>query len=304
MSDTRIYGSGGGWKGGTGEKRNPARGDVVRFCAAHKVGDVVRGVFIRQEDARNGWVDLDGEQLLARLPETGPRPAPGETVVFRIDALSPEVTLRFMAQGSASVGIHLPLSVLAASYTAARERLDTILLQELWPLWKALPANRRLSAKNSYCRFVGQNETAFAAYAEVKQYATGLEEVCGSEGLLSFRHSPWLMPGGRAVETAMLQKGDDTRILIGALLATGRHLLIDGLLPKGPLSSTVLFRLAVADAEENKPLPSAASLSTELCRCLGVQRVAVGATDMLASLLTTCDGAGNRSGRKSFTRKI
>lgn len=304
MDNTRIYGSGGGWKGDTGERRSPARGDVGRFRAAHSVGDVVRGVFLRQEDTNTGWVDLDGEQLLAQLPETGPRPLPGEMVFFRIDTLSPEVTLRFLGQGSGGAAAHLPLSMLAASYSAARERLDGIARERLWPDWKNLPSSGRPPAREAYCQFAGRNEVAFAAYAEAKVYAAALEKACAGAGVLAFRHMPWLMPEARAVETALLQKGRERRLLAGALLPFGRHLLMDGLLLSGPQNDGVLFRLAVADAGAEFPLPSAASVSRGSWRCFSVERTTAGTTDIIAALLALRAGEGAHSGQGGFARKV
>lgn len=304
MDNTRIYGSGGGWKGDTGERRGPARGDVGRFRAAHSVGDVVRGVFLRQEEADTGWVDLDGEQLLAQLPETGPRPLPGEMVFFRIDTLSPEVTLRFLAQGSGGAAAYLPLSVLAASYSAARERLDAVALQCLWPEWKSLAPNGRPQARDAYCRFVGGNEAAFAAYAEAKIYASAFEKTCAGAGVLAFRHMPWLMPEARAVETALLQKGRERRLLAGAFLPSGRHLFMDGLLLSGPQNDGVLFRLVVADTVSEFPLPSVVSASKGSWRCFSVERAAAGATDVVAALLALRGGEGGYSGQGGFARKV
>ena len=304
MDNTRIYGSGGGWKGDTGERRKPARGDVGRFRAAHSVGDVVRGVFLRQEDANTGWVDLDGEQLLAQLPETGPRPLPGEMVFFCIDALNPEVTLRFLAQGSGGAAAYLPLSMLAASYSVARERLDAITLERLWPDWKNLPSNGRPPARDVYCRFAGRNDIAFAAYAEAKLYAAALEKACAGAGVLAFHYMPWLMPGARAVEAALLQKGRERRLLVGALLPSGRHLLMDGLLLSGPQNDGVLFRLVVADTGSEFPLPSAASASKGSWRCFSVERTTAGATDIVAALLALRAGEGGHSGQGGFARKV
>jgi hypothetical protein len=96
MNDaSRIHGRGAGFSGF--DRCGRPRGDVARFRQGRAAGDTVRGVFLRAETADRGWFNLEGEELLARLPPEGPRPAPGDAVLFVLEALEPEPVLRLLA---------------------------------------------------------------------------------------------------------------------------------------------------------------------------------------------------------------
>jgi hypothetical protein len=300
MSDTRIYS--GGWSGGQSPDQGPARGDVARFRAAHKLGDVVRGTFLRLEDSHTGWVDLDGEKLLALLPETGPRPAPGEAVFFRIDAFTPEVVLRFVAQGGGwKSGAYLAPSVLAGAYSSARDVFDALLRRSLWEKWEALPPSRRPGAREAYATFLSANEEALATYINVQGYATALAGSFAVGGVREFCYLPWIMPSASSVEAAVVSHGKESRLLAGAVLASGRQVRLNGLILEGAQSECVLFRLGVADSGEKAPLPEASELSRRNWRCIGVDRVQTGSASFIFSLLALAERVMARPG---FARKV
>lgn len=116
--DFKIYGRGAGL--GQGFSR-PGSG-LERFKRGRRAGDLVRGIFLRLEAASPGtaWVKLEGEELLAQLPENlqglarsilaaqgvgadpgGPteRDFPlqhGDSCFFVLEALEPEPLLRML----------------------------------------------------------------------------------------------------------------------------------------------------------------------------------------------------------------
>lgn len=118
MSGFRICGYGRDFSGDVPKKR----GDVRRFIRAHQSGDIVYGHFVRLEGGAPGtaWVNLEGEELLAQLPETlavlaahivsgfgvGTRPTgmtladfplqPGDRCMFLLESVTPEPRLRML----------------------------------------------------------------------------------------------------------------------------------------------------------------------------------------------------------------
>ena len=145
MSDNlRIRGQS---AGGFGGKRE---GSLARFKQGRKAGDLVRGVFLRLEPASPGtaWVNLEGEELLAQLPEelsdlarrilagrgVGAMPTgldesdfplrPGSPCYFILEALDPEPVLRMLSQkeqGAGDSGMSGLLDILGLSGLAAGE---------------------------------------------------------------------------------------------------------------------------------------------------------------------------------------
>ncbi len=67
MSGTSKIGGYGGYFGTRGQGGRSAA--LIRFCRGRKQGDVVSGVFVRMETDTLGWALLEGEELLAHLPE-------------------------------------------------------------------------------------------------------------------------------------------------------------------------------------------------------------------------------------------
>lgn len=148
MSDNlRIRGQS---AGGFGGKRE---GSLARFKQGRKAGDLVRGVFLRLEPASPGtaWVNLEGEELLAQLPEdlselarrilagrgVGAMPTgldesdfplrPGSPCYFILEALDPEPVLRMLSQkeqGAGEPGLSGLLDILGLSGLNAGEAGD------------------------------------------------------------------------------------------------------------------------------------------------------------------------------------
>lgn len=229
MSDaSRIHGQGTGFSGF--DERQRPKGDVARFRKGRGAGDTVRGVFLRMETPEMGWINLEGEELLARLPGEGIRPSPGDAVLFVIEAMDPEPLLRILPQQGVLLRSPLPLARQAAIYSAKRDEFDGLLRARLWtPMDEANPGVLHEldadTARNAMLDFLARDAEALEAYALVQLWAESLRAACRDGGLVVFRHLPWLCPAAACVEMAVLRSfatgKEESRLLAGLSLQEG-----------------------------------------------------------------------------------
>ncbi|MDL2209259.1 hypothetical protein LJC26_00425 [Desulfovibrio sp. OttesenSCG-928-O18] len=219
----------GGYGGQTGTGRQSGRSaSLARFCRGRAVGDVVAGVFLRQETDQLGWALLEGEELLAHLPQEGARPAAGEQVFFRIEALNPEVVLRLLPGNDPMAQLSfilpaLPLGQEAVLYVAARDKLDALLLRRPSAEEPSDPALRR----EAFAGELARNPEAFAAFAETRARSRALCRVGASAGLVFFQHMPWLSRAVSGLEVSLWSKGE-APVFACATLGGGDRLLLRG----------------------------------------------------------------------------
>ncbi len=109
------------------------------FRNSHHVGDVVRGRLTGWEDQGLAWMRLDGQPLLARLPEDTPV---GAKLSFVITALTPEIVLKLLPgqTGGSSRGDLAAafVSARAAFESAAKAALsaDAPMTEDRLPAWR------------------------------------------------------------------------------------------------------------------------------------------------------------------------
>ncbi len=249
MSGTSRIGGHGGQFGGGGQRERSAA--LARFCRGRKQGDVVTGVFLRLETETLGWAMLEGEELLAHLPEewSGGEnpPSPGDRVFFRIEALAPEVVLRMLAPSHplarlSAVMPSLPLAQEAALYIAARDRLDASLAGRARPGGSADPADP--AGRKAW--FIGQvagDPGLLDLFAETSARSRSILRAARPAGLLFFRHMPWLSGAVSQIEVS-LWRNAEAPVLAGARLAGGERLLVRGSMEKDVLR----YRLGIVGA--------------------------------------------------------
>lgn len=135
------------------ERNGSNKNALARFKRGHKAGDIVSGIFLKLEPLNPGtaWVNLDGEELLANLPQDLAAAAKellkaldgassihradlekrfpfqaGDTCLFVLERLEPEPALQMLpltrAEGEATVQ-----AVLAKAQSQARWRALTAL---------------------------------------------------------------------------------------------------------------------------------------------------------------------------------
>ena len=234
MSGTSRIGGYGGYSGFSGQGGRSA--SLVRFCRGRKQGDVVSGVFVRKETDILGWALLEGEELLAHLPEKwgteGEGPSPGDRVFFHIESLVPDVVLRMLPVDDplARLSVILPsvpLAQEAVLYVAARDRLDALLSAS--PQWKAQASSSTNpdALKETFINCVADDEAMLDSFAESLARSRSICRTARSAGLLFFRNMPWLGPDLGQVEVSLWQNGK-TPIIAGARLDSGETLLLHG----------------------------------------------------------------------------
>lgn len=243
MSGTSRIGGYGGYSGTGGDSGRSAA--LARFCRGRKKGDVISGVFLRQEAEDLGWALLEGEELLAHLPAEGPRPAPGDRVFFRVASLTPEVVLHMLAADDplARLSVILPsvpLAQEAVLYVAARDRLDALLepvFRQDARLFADPDPERR---KAAFINRAAADGSLFAAFAEALARSRALERLAAPAGLILFRPMPWLCAGLSRVEVSFWRSGE-AAVFAGARLPSGDSLLLRGDMADGVLR----YRLSV-----------------------------------------------------------
>ena len=100
---------------GTGfGQQDGSRDRAAAFRARHSIGQRIKGRILRREQNGLSWVQVGGEELLARLEVQA---EPGDQLIFIVRALTPEIMLQALA-GGASAG---DVPGLVQRFRAARE---------------------------------------------------------------------------------------------------------------------------------------------------------------------------------------
>ncbi|MCC8194391.1 MAG: hypothetical protein LIP28_07075 [Deltaproteobacteria bacterium] len=271
MSGTSRIGGSGGYAGTGGrQSRSPS---LVRFCRGRKQGDVVSGEFLRLENDSFGWALLEGEELLAHLPEDwgegGNQPSPGDRVFFRIESLVPDVVLRLLPAADplariSSILPSLPMAQEAGLYASARDRFDTLLAacrdEEPGLFSEPDPVAR----KAAFIERVAGDPALLGAFAATRARSRALCRAAASSGLLFFQHMPWLCGGLDRIEVSLWRDGESP-VLAGARLPSGDGLLLHGAMENGVLR----YRLRIAGMKGDGQRPPMALPRTAAADCLG-----------------------------------
>lgn len=237
----------GGYGGYSGSGDTPGRSAALaRFCKNRKRGDVVSGQFLRLETEGLGWALLEGEELLAHLPEDGPRPSPGDRVFFIVESLYPEVVLRMVTPENplARLSVLLPsvpLAQEAALYMAARDRLDALLVPVLKHAPDLFAAPEPEARRAAFAECAAADAALLEAFAETFARSRALERAASPAGMVFFRHMPWLCGGLSQVEVSVWRTGESP-VFAGARLLSGDRLSLRGEITGGMLR----YRLGVS----------------------------------------------------------
>ncbi len=204
----RVSDGGGGWPG-QGFSGGSRASD---FRRAHRVGQTVRGVALRPEPAGSGqapaahlaWLRIDGQELLA---DVGRPVAPGEVMLFRIEALEPDIVLREL-RGGGNGGPSL--MQLAPAFRAERDRFEALLSMAAdWPeTVLSAPDHKAVSHRESFNALLDRDSGLMEAYRRVLGQELALDAGLrgdpppgfSREHGLRFAYCPWLLPGFRECE--------------------------------------------------------------------------------------------------------
>jgi hypothetical protein len=186
----RIKGYGSGGPGQQGQQ-GPGRERAESFRARHSIGERLKGRVLRREPSGLYWVQVGGEELLARLEL---QTEPGDQLLFVVRALVPEILLQAL-QGDASQD---DLPGLVQRFRAAREAFEA----QAEPVLQALAAIPPMLAQRREAFGValrGDPEAASlhaAAQALLQRVNDAQKADCGATAL----YEPWLLPSVRRQE--------------------------------------------------------------------------------------------------------
>lgn len=191
---TRISGYGPGLGGG-GQPRQRAD----QFRARHRIGERLRGRILRHEPGGLTVVEVDGQELLARLEVLA---EPGDALNFVVRALLPEIHLQALQGESASVD---PPGLLQ-QFRTARHAFETRAAQHLAALPFTLPPSA--VATPAFLALLALDESFDALHGEAQARLASLDQnLARPLGRRAF-YLPWAAPGLSQCEAMLAPSGE------------------------------------------------------------------------------------------------
>lgn len=198
----RIRGYGSGQTGGQGQPgQNRERADAFR--SRHSIGERLKGRVLRRDPSGLYWVQVGGEELLARLEV---QTEPGDTLLFVVRALVPEIRLQAL-QGDATQDDQPGL---VQRFRAARESFETQAAPLLDALAKVPPsiALRRdafgaILERDPEALSLHQTTQELLARINIEHNGEHNNENNGEQATgtgATALYAPWLLPGVRRQE--------------------------------------------------------------------------------------------------------
>jgi hypothetical protein len=177
---------------GTGfGQQDDGRDRAAAFRAKHSIGQRIKGRILRREPNGLYWVQVGGEELLARLEVQA---EPGDQLTFIVRALTPEIMLQALS-GGMSAG---DLPGLVQRFRAAREVFEGNASEFLAAL-QATPPSPTLRSE-AFKKALETQAEATAHYAKVHALLAQINASLGQEQNAIALYQPWLLPGRRRQE--------------------------------------------------------------------------------------------------------
>ncbi len=188
----RITGYGAGFGQESGNRDRAAA-----FRAKHSIGQRVKGRIVRRDPSGLYWVQVGGEELLARLEV---QTNPGDQLLFIVRALTPEIQLQALT-GGISAG---DLPGLVQRFRAAREVFEVQDAQLLAAL-RALPPQPGLRHEAFLEALAAQPEAA-QRLAKIDELLAQINASLGAELNAVALYQPWSLPRTRRLELLRLAR--------------------------------------------------------------------------------------------------
>lgn len=182
----RITGYGAGFG-----QQDGGRDRAAAFRARHSIGQRIKGRILRREQNGLYWVQVGGEELLARLEVQA---EPGDQLTFIVRALTPEIMLQALS-GGMSAG---DLPGLVQRFRAAREVFE-VNASEFLAALQATPPSPLLRLEAFHIALEAQAEAA-SHYAKVQNLLAQINASLGQEQSAVAVYEPWLLPTRRRQE--------------------------------------------------------------------------------------------------------
>jgi hypothetical protein len=190
----RIKGYGAGQPG----QQDPGRQRADSFRARHSIGERLKGRVLRREPSGLYWVQVGGEELLARLEM---QTEPGDQLIFVVRALVPEILLQAL-QGDAPQD---DLPGLVQRFRATREAFEA----QAEPLLAALAAVPPVltQRREAFDRALRADAEAASLYQQTRELLQRVNEALTAERGAVALYEPWLLPGVRRQEIVRRMTG-------------------------------------------------------------------------------------------------
>jgi len=199
----RISGYGAGFGQSGGERDRAAS-----FRARHSIGQRVKGRILRREQNGLFWVQVGGEELLARLEV---QVDPGDSLTFVVRALTPDIMLQALPGGVDAND----LPGLVQRFRAAREVFETQCPRIFAATAKQPPQVllRREAFEFALAGDVGAREQ----YAEVDERLARINAAIAAQGAALALYEPWMLPRLRRMERLRTARADGVETALSAL---------------------------------------------------------------------------------------
>ncbi len=185
---------------GTGFGRHDAGRDrAAAFRARHSVGQRIKGRILRREPNGLYWVQVGGEELLARLEVQAD---PGDELLFIVRALTPEIMLQALA-GGMSAG---DLPGLVQRFRAAREVFE-VNGAGMFAALQATPPDVSLR-EEAFQKTLEARPDSASNYSKVLALLTQINSSLGEEQTAVALYQPWLLPLCRRQEMLRRDRAD------------------------------------------------------------------------------------------------
>jgi len=190
----RITGYGSGFG-----QHDAGRDRAAAFRAKHSIGQRIKGRILRREPNGLYWVQVGGEELLARLEVQAD---PGDELIFIVRALTPEIMLQALA-GGMSAG---DLPGLVQRFRAAREVFE-VNGSEMFAALQAVPPDPSLRLE-AFLKALEARPDSAANYAKVLALLTQVNSSLGDKQTAVALYQPWLLPLRRRQEMLRRDRAD------------------------------------------------------------------------------------------------
>ena len=188
----RITGYGAGFGQESGNRDRAAA-----FRAKHSIGQRVKGRIVRREPSGLYWVQVGGEELLARLEVQA---NPGDQLLFIVRALTPEIQLQALT-GGINAG---DLPGLVQRFRAAREVFEVQDAQLLTAL-RALPPQPGLRYE-AFLKALSAQPEAAQRLAKIDELLAQINASLGAELNAVALYQPWNLRCTRRLELLRLAR--------------------------------------------------------------------------------------------------
>jgi hypothetical protein len=190
----RITGNGTGFG-----QQGAGRDRAAAFRARHSIGQRIKGRILRREPNGLYWVQVGGEELLARLEVQADQ---GDELLFIVRALTPEIMLQALS-GGISAG---DLPGLVQRFRAAREVFE-VSGSEMFAALQAIPPDPSLR-REAFQKALEARPDSAANFAKVLALLAQINSSLGEEQTAVALYQPWLLPMRRRQEMLRRERGD------------------------------------------------------------------------------------------------